>query len=1034
MKTNMKKHFLFMMMSALISMSATARGVNTTPEWQNPQVNQQNREARRANFFAYENEALAKAGKKQASTRFLSMEGTWRFLFVKNHQDAPTDFFRPSYDDSTWEDFPVPGLFEINGHGDRIYRNIGYAWATTFDTNPPYIGETENYTGSYRREFMLPTDWKGQQVLFHVGSATSNLKVWVNGKYVGYSEDSKMAAEFDITKYVKPGKNLIAMQVMRWCDGSYLEDQDFWRFTGIAREVYLYARPKSHIQDIAITQDFQQGKGLFGVDVQLVNANAKDVEVKLMADDQTDIAFDVAYKDNSSGSHLVRQWANPVEVEPWTAETPKLYTLYIILRKGTKVIEVVRQHVGFRHVEIAGGQLLVNGQPILIKGADRHELDPDSGYVVSVERMRQDIRIMKQLNINAVRTSHYPDDPRWYELCDSAGLYVVAEANLESHGMGYGEKTLAKNPDFATMHLERNQGNVLSLRNHPSIIIWSMGNEAGYGPNFERVYDWIKSVDTSRPIQYEQAGQHGKTDIFCPMYYDYKRCEEYAKVDNPRPLIQCEYAHAMGNSMGGFKEYWELVRKYPKYQGGFIWDFVDQGLRDKSAITGKEIFTYGGDYGRYPASDYNFNCNGIIAPDRRLNPHAHEVGYWYQNAWITDKGLKDGKFEVYNENFFKSLSDVELVWTVKKHRGKVDVSGVNAQQRHTFTDDQLRQTLSRVLKHHAKEEIYVNFEFRSRQDTDYVDKGQVLARQQFVIQPYQFPSVERQQAKVATEETKSYIKLSAAGTTLTIGKRSGLIDYLDVDGKPMLIDRQSITPEFWRAPTDNDYGARLQQRFAAWRNPRMQVDSCTVSDNTVAAHLTMPDVQARLTMTYTLQPDGNIIVRQQMTATEGAKVSELFRYGMQLQMPKQYNKLKYHGRGPVENYCDRNASEFLGVYESTVSDEYFPYVRPQESGNHTDVRWFTVSDGQHGLTFYSSAPLECSALPYLVEDLDDGPVKEHRVGHHSGDLTERPLTQVHIQQRQTGMGCVNSWGAWPRREYRLPYQSYDFTFVIQPVR
>ena len=1006
----MTKNLFFALLLAWGGGSAAV--ADNQPEWLNPQVNQQNREARRANFFAYETEALAKAGVKQASARYLSLEGMWRFRFVKNHQDAPADFFRVGYDDSAWEDFPVPGLFELNGHGDRIYKNIGYAWCTTFDSNPPIVGETENYTGSYRREVTLPESWSGQQVLMHVGSATSNVKVWVNGKYVGYSEDSKIAAEFDITKYVKKGKNLIAMQVMRWCDGSYLEDQDFWRFTGIAREVYLYARPKVHIEDIVVKQDWQDGTGLL------------DVSVKAPKGTMVEVRLDDA-EGNTVGSGAQQTITN---VKAWTAETPYLYNMYVTLKKGTEVKDVVVLKVGFRHVEIKGGQLLVNGQPILIKGVDRHELDPDGGYVVSLERMRQDLRIMKQLNINAVRTSHYPDDPRWYDLCDSAGIYLVAEANLESHGMGYGEGTLAKRKDFQQMHLERNQANVLTLRNHPSIIIWSLGNEAGYGENFEKCYDWIKSVD-SRPVQYEQAGHWGKTDIFCPMYMGYEDCEKYAKTDNPRPLIQCEYAHAMGNSVGGFKEYWDLVRKYPKYQGGFIWDFVDQGLRDKSPITGKEIFTYGGDYGRYPASDYNFNCNGIIAPDRRLNPSAYEVGYYYQNVWLTDKGLKDGKLEVYNEHFFRTLDGCQLEWQVKKHGGVIDLAGVAPQQRKAFVSDELKQTLARVLSHHADEEITVNF--TCKQD------GQVIARQQFVVQEYKFPELKVEPADVAKEETKSYVKLTAGGTTLTIGKQSGMIDYLDVDGQPMLIDRQSIAPEFWRAPTDNDYGAWIQQRWGKWKQPQMKVESLTVSDNSVVAKIAMPDVKCNMTMTYTLTADGAVIVREQLEPTDEVKNEKdqwLFRYGMQLQMPKQYNRVEYYGRGPVENYCDRNSSEFIGRYQSSVSDQYFPYVRPQESGNHTDVRWFQVTDGQRGLLFESTAPMECSALPYLVEDLDAGMWKDHRWGQHSGDLVERPLTQVHVQQKQMGLGCVNSWGARPQRQYMLPVQQYDFTFAIRPVK
>ena len=1016
--TVMKSRLLLMAL-AFAAVTAVAA---TEPVWRNPQVNQQNRASRRADFFAYESRLAADKGDKTASVRYLSMEGKWRFHFVKDHQQAPKDFFSTKYDDAAWVDFPVPGLFELNGYGDRIYKNVGYAWSTTFKSDPPYIGETNNYTGSYRRWFSIPDDWAGKQVYFHVGSATSNLAVWVNGQYVGYSEDSKIAAEFDITKYLKKGRNLIAMQVMRWCDGSYLEDQDFWRFTGIAREVYLYARPKQHIGDVFVRQDYVDGRGV--LDVEVDNPKGTTVEQQLV---------------DGSGHEV-----DLAQVQPWSAETPNLYTLYLTLKKGSEVLEVTRLRIGFRHVEIKGGQLLVNGQPVLIKGVDRHELDPDGGYVVSVERMIQDIKIMKQLNVNAVRTCHYPDDPRWYDLCDEYGLYVTAEANIESHGMGYGEHTLAKCADFELMHLERNEANVRVLKNHPSIIVWSLGNEAGYGPNFEKCYDWIKRYDATRPVQYEQAGDWGKTDIYCPMYADYRRCEQYAQGDNPRPLIQCEYAHAMGNSMGGFKEYWDLVRKYPKYQGGYIWDFVDQGLRDKSRVTGREIFTYGGDYGRYPASDYNFNCNGIIAPDRRLNPHADEVGYYYQNIWVEDQGLADGRFEVYNENFFRSLDDVELTLVVlplgapqtsvvTQH---IALDSIQPQQRRQFNCGQLKEAIAKCAKEQAGKEVVVNFYFKSKGGQPLVDKGQVIARQQFVVRPYQFPLLEATAATVAKEETESYVRFEAAGTVMTVGKWSGWIDYIDVDGHPMLVDRESVTPEFWRAPTDNDYGARLQQRFAVWRSPQMKLKGCTMGTNSVEVQFDMPDVKATLTMTYTLMADGQIIIRQQMTADKEAKVSNLFRYGVQLQMPVGYRQVQYYGRGPVENYIDRNSSAFIGIYESRADrDEYFPYIRPQESGNHTDVRWFRVyGDNGLGLEFYGDAPMECSALCYLVEDLDDGPVKEKKLGRHSGDLVARPLTQVHIQQRQFGLGCVNSWGAWPLSQYQLKYGDMDFKVAIKPFR
>jgi len=1041
----MKRILLLMACLAVLPAAAANKktaGNSREPEWKNPAVNQVNREARRAAFFAYESEQQARKGDKTQSSRYLSMEGTWRFLFVKDHQQAPADFFVVNYDDSKWADFPVPGLFELQGYGDKIYKNVGYSWGTTFSSNPPYIGETNNYTGSYRRSFDLPAEWKGQQVYFHVGSATSNLKVWVNGKYVGYSEDSKVAAEFDITKYVKPGRNLIAMQVMRWCDGSYLEDQDFWRFTGIAREVYLYARPKVHVEDFFINADLKDDfkQGVLSGEVKIASAKGKTIEMELL--DPQGKLVEQTHATMFNDGPLTFRLESLGNVKAWTAETPNLYTLIMTLKQGDKVLEVINQRVGFRHIEIKGGQLLVNGQPILIKGADRHELDPDGGYIVSVERMIQDIKIMKQLNINAVRTCHYPDDPRWYDLCDEYGLYVTAESNLESHGMGYGERTLAKRADFEQMHLERQYGNVQSFKNHPSIIVWSLGNEAGYGPNFEKAYEWVKATDPTRPVQYEQAGQNGKTDIFCPMYYDYRGSERYSQGNNPRPLIQCEYAHAMGNSMGGFKEYWDLVRKYPKYQGGYIWDFVDQGLRDKSPVTGKEIFTYGGDYGRYPASDYNFNCNGIIAPDRRLNPHAYEVQYYYQSVWVKDVDLKSGKVEVYNENFFKTLDDLEMVcmitgsgidmaYVVKDFSG---FQGVAPQSRKVVESEGLKKAIRECLEKYPDSEITAEFNFRSRGNQPLVDKGQVMAKQQFIIQPYKFPELKTQTAKVQKEEVNSYVRFDAAGTTLTVGKWSGWIDYLDVDGQPMLVDRESITPEFWRAPTDNDYGAGLQNRLSAWRSPQMRLKDCKVYDNSVVSVFDMPGVKAELTMTYTLCADGQVVIRQQLKTDSAAKVSDMLRYGLQLQMPRQFDRIEYYGRGPIENYCDRNSSEFIGHYINKVKDEYYPYVRPQESGNHTDVRWFRVVDKKgKGLEFYSNAPMEASALNFLTADLDDGQHKDKKWGRHSGDLVARKLTQVHLQQKQFGLGCVNSWGAWPLPQYCIPYKDYDFTVAIKPV-
>lgn len=1024
----------------------SAEAQKDKPWWLDPEVNEVNTMAPRAAFFAYETENLAKADQKARSERYLSLEGKWKFNFSKDHDKAPRDFYSLKYDDSQWTDFPVPGILELNGYGDAIYSNNGYPWRTQFRPEPPFVEERNNYTGSYRKMVTVPADWKGERIYLHVGSATSNLMVWVNGKFVGYSEDSKVSAEFDLTKYLTPGKeNLIAMQVMRWCDGSYLEDQDFWRFTGIAREVYLYARPQAHIADLFITPDLVNNyqDGTLEVKLNAVGAKGETVMFSLKDKEGKEVAAQTAKVGGNGEVKVNFDIKNPLK---WTAETPNLYTLYTTLMDGKQVAEVVPQRVGFRKVEIKNAQVLVNGQPVLFKGANRHELDPVTGYVVSMDRMLEDIRVMKELNINAVRTCHYPNDPRWYELCDIYGIYMVAEANIESHGMGYGDKTLAKEPTYEKAHLERNESNIKIYKNHPSIIFWSVGNEAGYGPNFEKAYDLVKAYDPSRPCQYEQAGQNGKTDIFCPMYYDYGGCDKYSQGDNPRPLIQCEYAHAMGNSMGGFKEYWDMVRKYPKYQGGFIWDFVDQGLRVKNK-QGKTIYAYGGDFGRYPTSDHNFNCNGIINPDRKPNPHANEVRYYYQNIWATAKDLKAGEVEVYNENFFKSLDDVELQWTLESE-GKVLANGRNAldipaQQKRVVKLD------GYSLPADVKGEVVLNLDFVLKKAEPMLDAGYAVAREQFVVNPYTFPTMESVLAvtsgkydtrKVEKEEKVAWVTLSAGNTSVTFNHWNGWIDYLGVDGKPMLEEGYAITPDFWRAPTDNDYGAGTQRKLHAWKNPEMKMKSFKVVENEGKAEkgvevvYDMPSVEATLTMTYTLTPAGELVVNEAMTVNKDAKHKpELMRYGMQLVMPKAYNMLTYYGKGPGENYIDRNNGDRLGVYDAKVADQYWGYVRPQESGNKTEVRYWQVKDENgKGLEFYSFAPMECSTLNYLASDLDDGWDKNAHQSH-SGDLTPRDFSVVKLAARQRGLACVNSWGAIPLEQYRMPYQDYSFTYVIRPL-
>ena len=1043
---------------------AHAAKAEAKPYWLDPNVNRVNCEPSRAVFFGYENAQLAQQRQKERSERFMSLEGMWKFLWVKDHNLAPQGFWAQGYDDSAWEEFPVPGLFELQGHGDATYQNHGYAWNTQFEHNPPFVEEKNNYTGSYRREFEIPAQWKGSRIYMHVGSATSNLSLWVNGKFVGYSEDSKAEAEFDLTRYLVPGrKNLIAMQVMRWCDGSYLEDQDFWRLTGIAREVYLYSTPQAHVKDLFITSDLTDNyrNGTLNVKVETEKAAGCSVKFDLQ-DAQGKSVAQQTLKVNGKG--MAEQDFRLNDPQKWTAETPNLYTLYVSLTdsKG-QVKEVIPQRVGFRKVEIKNGTFYVNGKAIYVKGANRHEMDPDGGYIVSVERMVEDVQIMKKMNINAVRTCHYIDDPRWYDLCDEYGLYVTAEANLESHGMGYGDKTLAKNEAYAQAHMERNVHNVELNKNHPSIIVWSMGNEAGMGPNFEKVFDFIKAFDPSRPVMYERAcypdgkkessapAQVDETnfpmkysEIFCPMYYNYDKCVRFVEKNKTRPLIQCEYAHAMGNSGGGFKEYWDMIRQYyPRMQGGYIWDFVDQGLRGKSKVTGKEIFTYGGDYGRYPASSHNFNCNGLIRPDRQWNPHAYEVAYYYQNIWTTAVDLQQGKVKIFNENFFKDLSNVTLTWALLANgqpvlTGEMPSLEVGPQE---TTEVQLKGY--KIPQEAQGKELMLNVAYRLREAEPLLEKGTRVAYQEMTVQPYQFPTMQQIMAEkgdkaVQKDEQLACLSLTAGRMSVTFNKATGWVDYIDVDGQPMLQEGYSLKPDFWRAPTDNDYGAKFPKDLRAWLNPEMKLTSFQAQPVgkawQVVAQYDMPETATSLQLTYTLTNNGQLVVKQDIKAKADRKGKEDFwmpRFGMQLVMPAEYSQLSYYGRGPIENYWDRKGNTLLGQYDQSVESQYWGYVRPQESGTKTDIRWWQVKNrAGKGLCFYGPEALECSTLHFLPADLDDGTDKDLHQSH-SGDLVERNFSVVHVDWHQMGLGCVNSWGRKPRAEYTLPYGDYSYTFVVK---
>ena len=1007
-------------------------------EWKNPEINAVNRAPMHTNYFAYSSSEEAAKADKENSSNFMTLNGIWKFNWVKNADARPTDFYRTDYNDKGWGQMKVPGVWEMNGYGDPIYVNVGYAWRSQYKNNPPYVPIENNHVGSYRKEIIIPTEWSEKEIFAHFGSVTSNMYLWVNGKYVGYSEDSKLEAEFNLTKYLKPGKNLIAFQVFRWCDGTYLEDQDFFRYSGVGRNCYLYSRNKKYIQDIRVTPDLDSNYTNGTLNVALNLNGSGTVELNLT--DPAGKSVATAQVNGNGQKSVVMDVSNP---EKWTAETPNLYTLTATLKNGSNTLEVIPVKVGFRKIELKGGQILVNGQPVLFKGADRHEMDPDGGYVVSRERMLQDILRMKQLNINAVRTCHYPDDNLWYDLCDQYGIYVVAEANIESHGMGYGKETLAKNPSYKKAHMERNQRNVQRGYNHPSIIFWSLGNEAGYGPNFEQCYTWIKNEDKTRAVQYEQAGTNEFTDIFCPMYYDYDACKKYSEGNIDKPLIQCEYAHAMGNSQGGFKEYWDLIRKYPKYQGGFIWDFVDQSNHWKNK-DGIDIYGYGGDFNKYDASDNNFNDNGLISPDRRPNPHAHEVGYFYQSIWTTPGDLSKGEIKVYNENFFRDLSAYYMEWQLLAN-GEVMQTGVvqdlNVAPQQTAT---LKLNLNTEKVCPCKE-LLLNVTYKLKAAETLMPAGSTVAYDQLTIRPYTAKALELKNQKasnldivvpVIKDNDHNYLIVEGENFIIEFNKHNGYLSRYEADGMQLLNPGAQLTPNFWRAPTDNDYGAGLQHRYAVWKNPGLKLTSLKQSIENeqaiVQAEYEMKAVKGKLFLTYVINNEGAVKVTQKMEAGKEEKVSDMFRFGMQMQMPENFNEVEYYGRGPVENYADRNHSTLIGKYRQTVAEQFYPYIRPQETGTKTDLRWWRVLNiSGNGLQFVGDAPFSASALNYSIESLDDGVQKDQR---HSPEVAKAPFTNLCIDKVQMGLGCVNSWGTLPLEKYRVPYQDYEFSFILTPVR
>ncbi len=1022
------------LITLLLCLSALSLQARKLEPWQDPNVFQENRLPMHATFQTHQQQTL-------------SLNGRWRFHWSETVAERLKGFESITYNDATWGEMPVPGLWELNGYGDPVYVNIGYPWKGQYRNNPPFVPEKGNHVGQYRRVFDLANDWEGKPVYLCIGSATSNVRVWVNGKPVGYSEDSKLEAHFDVTSFVRPGLNVIALEIFRWCDGTYLEDQDFWAFSGIARGVYLYTREKQRLEDVHILSDMDGNlqvradvsSGISSVKMQLSDAEGRPVA-----------SFSASVRKGKADARAVVD-----QVRRWSAETPYLYDLCVsACNAAGDVVESASFPVGFRTVEIKDAQLLVNGEPILIKGVNRHEMDPYKGYEVSEADMIADIRLMKELNINAVRTCHYPDDPRWLALCDRFGLYVVDEGNIESHGMGFRDgQTLAQDPQYRAAHLIRDQRMVQRDFNHPSIIIWSLGNEAGPGPNFVDCYNWIKSYDGSRPVQYEGClnTRFDVSEIYCPMYLGVPKSQAYASAQPKRPLIQCEYAHAMGNSMGNFKDYWDLVRQYPAYQGGFIWDFQDQ------ALWNGKFFAFGGDYNTSDPSDGSFNCNGVVAADRSLHPHAYEVRYQYRDilsSWA------DGSVRIHNEYFFRDLSDVRLCWSVEAD-GVPALSGVVEQlkaapQQTTVVDLGIDPAQLSALEG----TLTLNLHYVLKTARPLLPAGFELAYDQLLLRDVRPVMLDCQGGHMGFFDSSSALVLSGtrpvAGTTgereavwtVTFNKRTGALSSYTLERKELLAE--ALLPCFNRAPVENDLGTGYAYRLAFWRKNQLEVESFKVEplDDTYIVSVDFKPLggKASLQLRYQVFSDGTLRVAQLMDdAGDISSLPDLFRFGMAFAMPGEYDRVDFFGLGPWENYSDRNSAALLGRYRQKVADQYhMGYVRTQESGTHTGLRFFRVLDAAgNGLEVASVRDFSASALPYSLEQLDVAAPEgnsatrnrngQFGVPRHSLELQPSGRTHVHIDAVQMGVGGTNSWGAEPLDAYKVHPAPREFVFVLSPV-
>lgn len=1012
------------------------------PEWENPEIFEINREKPTASFYKYETETAALQNDSWENSPFYkSLNGTWQFYYADSVQARPTNFHSMNFDSSKWDNIEVPSNWEMKGYGIPIYTNIKYV----FPANPPFIPHEMNNNGSYKRNFEIPSTWEGKDLYLHFAGVSGAMYIWVNGEFVGYNEGSKTAAEFNITRVAKPGKNSIAVQVLRWSDASYMEDQDFWRLSGIERDVYVYATEKVRLRDYTVVADLENDfkDGVFNLTLDVENTSnskiAKTASIKIL-DGEKVLFSDEKNVNLSIGNNEISFDKKLPNIKSWNAEKPNLYTLLMTVNGESTAVKI-----GFRNIQIKNSQFLVNGKAILIKGVNLHDHDDTKGHVISEELTIKDMEIMKQNNVNAIRCSHYPKNPYFYRLADTYGFYVVDEANIETHGMGATNQGLDKNlklqamhpaylPSWKAAHLDRTIRMFERDKNHASIVTWSLGNEAGNGDNFYTTYEWLKKNDTTRPTQYEGATGYENTDIQAPMYWSIEKMIEYVKNGGKRPLIQCEYAHAMGNSLGNFQDYWDVIEAYPSMQGGFIWDWVDQGIKTKNE-KGQEFWAFGGDLGGFDIqNDNNFCLNGIINPDRTEKPALFETKKVYQYIKFKDADVKQGKIEIKNMHDFTNLNEFDFTWTLLENGLEINKGNINAIDLEPYQSKTIAIDLP-TLKN-TNSDYHLNIYAKNKEKQALVPKGHIAAYEQFELQKGIFTPISSEKSAMIASENEQILTVSNKQVTATFDKKSGALASLDYGNGNILV--KGITPNFWRASTDNDFGFKMPQKLGAWKQAsenQTLISLTKQSKNdemivTVKYQLTAAK-NATVQVDYLFSKEGQITVTTSLD-TQNKDLPVMPRFGTNFIINKEFDNVQWLGRGPFENYQDRKTAALVGNYKASVADLYFEYIRPQENGYKTENRWvkFTNSKGE-GILITAPKHFGFSAHHQYNADFDEGEQKNQR---HTTDIVKRDFVNVNIDAVQMGVGGDTSWGAMAHKKYQIDAKNRSYSFVISPIK